>query len=182
MPKLLTNLDSRLSQGDVLSDIQGIEKVEFTSELLTYSYIEYPFSVVVTQACDLESYYRMIDNKPPNKNAFMLNAMLLPMYNYEHFVSGKHLSEIDVTTSVQNSESKSKIKLNEVPRYHYIESAAGVAMPDCIVDFKHYFTIGIQDIAKEKITNRICRLGDLYREFLSQRFCAYLSRIGLPDN
>ena len=48
-------------------------------------------------------------------------------------------------------------------------------------DFKHYFSVSVAYLEKLRPKHFVCRLSELYREDLSQRFAAYLARIGLPN-
>jgi protein gp37 len=49
-----------------------------------------------------------------------------------------------------------------------------------VADFKHYFSVHVPYLERARRTNFVCRLSDLFREDVSQRFAAYLGRIGLP--
>jgi hypothetical protein len=69
---------------------------------------------------------------------------------------------------------------NERPRYHYINFPVDVPLVASVADFKHYFSVHVTYLEGVRKTNFVCRLSDLYREDVSQRFAAYLARIGLP--
>jgi hypothetical protein len=69
---------------------------------------------------------------------------------------------------------------NERPRYHYLSFPDNVPIVPSIADFKHYFSVNLVYLEKLRQKHFVCRLSELYREDLSQRFAAYLSRIGLP--
>ena len=70
---------------------------------------------------------------------------------------------------------------NERTRYHYLDFTADVPIVPSIADFKHYFSASVAYLEKIRPKNFVCRLSELYREDLSQRFAAYLARIGLPE-
>ena len=69
---------------------------------------------------------------------------------------------------------------NERPRYHYIEFPSHIPLVASTADFKHYFSVHVTHLESIRKTNFICHLSDLFREDISQRFAAYLARIGLP--
>jgi hypothetical protein len=69
---------------------------------------------------------------------------------------------------------------NDNPRYHYLEFEIAVGLVPCIIDFKHYFSASIVYLEELKKTKFVCKVGDLYREDISQRFASFLSRVGLP--
>jgi hypothetical protein len=70
---------------------------------------------------------------------------------------------------------------NERPRYHFIDFPSHVPLVTSIADFKHYFSVHVSYLETIRKTNFVCRLSDLFREDVSQRFAAYLARIGLPS-
>ncbi len=72
------------------------------------------------------------------------------------------------------------LKQNERPRYHYIEFPPSVPLVASVADFKHYFSVHVDYLQKVRAAQFVCRLSDLFREDVSQRFAAYLARIGLP--
>lgn len=73
------------------------------------------------------------------------------------------------------------LMINERPRYHYLDFPDDIQIVPSIVDFKHYFSVSITYLNKVRPQKFVCRLSELFREDLSQRFAAYLARIGLPD-
>ena len=70
---------------------------------------------------------------------------------------------------------------NELPRYHVLRFNGQVAIPDSIIDFKHYFSVNIENLQKKKREGFVCQVCPLYREKISHRFSNYLARIGLPE-
>lgn len=107
--------------------------------------------------------------------------MVLPLYNELHLIEGTHLEDIHIKTQ-KVSESKSevsKLKQNKLDRYHYIIFDDNISIPNSIIDFKHCFSVSLT-LLEDNIDNRIGSIEELYREHISQRFCSFLSRIGLP--
>lgn len=162
----------------------------FQDGILTISKIVYPLAVVLSQECDLEQDYKSRhpdEGKSPNNDKNLLSIIMAPMYNYDHFILGEHLIELDMEMQKfplkkGNTESTDmrNLKNNETPRYHYFDFGNEIDLPKSVVDFKHYFTINLQELEKTMQSKYVCALAPLFRERLVQRFSNYLSRIGLP--
>lgn len=69
---------------------------------------------------------------------------------------------------------------NKIPRYHYMEFPEGIPIVPSIIDFKHYFSLNVEYLYEIREQNFVCKIAELYREDISQRFASFLSRIGLP--
>jgi len=180
------NRVGRISQGDVFRDVEFIEYVIEKRGVLEVSKIIFTLVVVLTQDCDLErdSQYRKRQPKPPtNHDKQLFSVLVAPLYNAEHVFSGEHLSnlKLSMTEILKNRTPGKYLIQNERPRYHYLDFPTDVPIVPSIIDFKHYFSVNVPYLEKIRTKNFICRLSALYREDLSQRFAAYLARIGLPD-
>jgi hypothetical protein len=81
-----------------------------------------------------------------------------------------------------NSDNFRLIKHNNNPRYHYFAGWSPFQVPELIVDFKHFFTIPVEQLLEKYGTEEyyIASLKCPYREDFSQRCAAYLTRIGVP--
>ena len=121
--------------------------------------------------------------------------LVAPIYNVASFMEGKHLEKmrlsspsyisskgkiLESTGQKINSEGQLIIS-NQISRYHYLNFEDDIEVPPSVVDFKHYFSLGVNYLKIDKNKDFICRLKPLYRELLTQRFSNYLSRIGLPN-
>ena len=111
------------------------------------------------------------------------------MYNADDVFNGTHLDDIytrneSMATSmapINRTKTEGKFLMqNERCRYHYLEFPEGTPIVPMIIDFKHYFSININHLLSCRKEHFVCRLSELYREDLSQRFAGFLSRIGLP--
>jgi len=175
----------RISQGDVFRDVECIEYVAEKRGVLEVSKLVFPLVVVLTQDCDLEqdARYRNPQPKPPsNHDKKLFSVLVAPLYNAEHVFQGQHLADLDLVMAPINkgrTEGKTLMQ-NERPRYHYLDFPADVPIVPSIADFKHYFSVSVAYLEKIRPKTFVCRLSALYREDLSQRFAAYLARIGLP--
>jgi len=174
---------ARISQGDILRDVEHIESVRDEGPDLVVSRIIFPLVVVLTQDCDLEQDYhvRWSTSQSADHDKQLLSVLVAPVYNYDHVVNGEHLHELGLTMGrLKSSDMKKRAKTNQLARYHYLEFPLGIPVVDSILDFKHYFSVNVEVLKKLKRNNFVCRISELYREALSQRFAAFLSRIGLP--
>jgi len=175
---------SRLSQGDIIRDVEHIEYVSEKSGSIEVSKIVFPLVVVLTQDCDLAQDYKFRWSKVETKNEdkWLLSVLVAPLYNSEHVYTGEHLSDIGMTMGriKRKSTQGNNLVNNEISRYHYLEFAKEIPIVPSVVDFKHYFSANVLYLKKLKKKNSVCRLSELYREDVSQRFSSFLARIGLP--
>jgi hypothetical protein len=72
------------------------------------------------------------------------------------------------------------LKENERCRYHYLDFPEDIPIVPSIIDFKHYFSVNVEQMTLNRKEHFVCRVSDLYREDISLRFANFLSRIGLP--
>ncbi len=187
MIKIIKEDIERVSQGDIIRDVEYIESAKINKEgIVEISKIIFPFVVVLTQDCDLEQDFnnRIKENKS-NEDKFILSIIVAPLYNIEHVYNGEHLSELNLRMQMINSKpAKSENKFlrqNQNPRYHYLEFPDDFPVVNSVIDFKHYFTVNNEYLKTLKQTNYVGKIAELYREQVSQRFTSYMARIGLPD-
>ena len=189
----VSNCDySRLVQGDILSNIEYIEDAYEENGELILSCIKYPYVLVISQDCDL-MWDGALRKKPKfeeidglnylSGNNRLVSSIVLPLYNAEHFFTGKHLDTLNIKMqSFNRSKNDGKnILSNTNPRYHYLKFDDDIEVPDSVIDFKHYFSINIDSIIKNLDDYKVSQVSELFRENISQRFTSYLSRIGLPE-
>lgn len=177
----------RVSQGDLIKDVEFIEYAIEKNGNIEVSKINFPLIIVLTQDCDLNEDHKLRKSDPPKstQGKQLMSILVAPIYNVEHFYDGKHLSEIGLNMKpFENRPKKTKNKLfidNEIPRYHNLRFPDDVPLVESVIDFKHYFSVNVLYIEKLKKTNFVGKVSELYREDISHRFSAFLSRIGLPD-
>ena len=173
----------RLCQGDIIRDVACIDDVVESSGVLEISRLEFPLVIVLTQDCELEQEHQMRVQSSQNQDKWLVSVLVAPLYNAEHVYRGEHLSELDLTMQQisQNKTPGSFLRNNEIPRYHYLEFTSDVPLVPSVIDFKHYFSINAQTLRGRKQSSFICMVSPLFREAISHRFAAYLSRIGLPE-
>jgi hypothetical protein len=148
--------------------------------VIEVSKVVFPLVIVLTQDCDLEQDYK--NREKGAQSTKLLSVLVAPLYNAEHVFNGEHLVDIGIKTEPINRKRSPGTMLmkNERPRYHYIDFPPGIPLVPSVADFKHYFSVHVAYLEEVRRKNFVCRLSDLFREDISQRFAAYLGRIGLP--
>lgn len=182
-----TNADKveRIKQGDIIADVEYVEYVDVVNGVIKISKIKFPLVVVLTQDCDLTWDFDSRKRATGTQDKYLFSVIVAPLYNYEHFIAGEHLSELGQkmqTISPKLTKTDNRfLRNNENPRYHFLEFDENVPVVNSVIDFKHYFTVNVTRLQEHKAEHYICTVSDLFRERISQRFANYLSRIGLPE-
>ena len=184
MTKVKKSKIARLTQGDIIRDVEHIEYIAEKSGKVEASKIVFPLAVVLTQDCDLAQDYTFRWSKTitPNEDKWILSVLVAPLYNVEHVYTGEHLSELNMSMNpINRGKSPGKnLRNNETPRYHYLEFDPNIRISPSVVDFKHYFSVNVLYLKQLKSNNFVCQLAPIFREDISQRFSSYMSRIALP--
>lgn len=182
MIEVKKQLGDRISQGDIYRDVEYIESIEEKEGIIKISKIVFPYAIVLTQDCDLaqDFTFRLDDSKSEDK--LILSVLVAPLYNEEHVYTGEHLTEIyrKMEPISKKKTPGNMIRQNNDPRYHHLKFSEDVPMVPSIIDFKHYFSLNVQYLTNIRETSFVCKVKELYREDISQRFASFLSRIGLP--
>ncbi len=185
--KVLTHKKPRLLQGDIISNVEFIESADQKGGVITISKIKFPNVVVLTQDCDLQQDHsgsrteKKLNDKSQDKRLF--SVLVAPLYNLEHVYAGEHLSELgwEMAKIKRKKTPDQHLRNNMNPRFHYLHFESTVPLVPSVVDFKHYFSVKVETLKTVKRKEFVCQLAPLFREDLSQRFAAFLSRIGLPE-
>lgn len=190
----LNKYNERISQGDIYKNVWCFENISQDGKNLKISRVFFPYVVVLTQDCDIQQH----DIYVGHKTGQLFSVLVAPIYNVANFIEGTHLENLKLespnyitsknkgsllveTNQYINSEAKLIIN-NQISRYHYLDfDSSNIEIPPSIVDFKHYFSVGVDYLKNDKKEDFVCRLKPIYRELLTQRFSNYLSRIGLPN-
>lgn len=186
---LIRNLPlNRPWQGDIYKNVTLIEdatlSVTFEGEQ-EWNIIEvnYNYAVILTQECDLVQDYKNRMENQENHDKYIPMILMAPAYLAEALRQGEHLENYGQKMKHINSKDWDKLRNKQNKRYHYLKADIGFNVPEFAIDFKHYFTIS-RDYFYNNILNEsyLASLTLLHREELSQRFCNFISRIGIPDN
>lgn len=168
---------SRIMQGDIFHNIEIIEDVIVKSDgSIQLKKITFPLVICLNQDCDLHTDYI---HRNENKSGSLLHLIIAPLFEITSFRDGKNWGELMNVGDHIKSEKIKEIKNNNDPRYHYMVFPEK-NMPELIIDFKYFFTIN-RDALYDRLNQKVCSVDDLFRELINQRFCDYLSRIGLPE-
>lgn len=178
----------QIHQGDIFQNIDYIEHADIIEGHVDISKIRYPYVVILSQECDLTQDFSerfRSESGSINHDKLIHGVIVAPMYNYEHFRTGQHYSNLGYVMAIDyNNQGKTPaktLKQNNNPRYHYMEFDSSIPIVNSVIDFKHFFTVDIAYLYRIKNDNYVCSMDTLFRERLSQRFANFLSRIGLPD-
>lgn len=180
---------SRPAQGDIFKDVSIpiLNQIEVNDkgelENIDAAIVQLNYCVILSQECDLEQDFHNRSNPDKDQDKYLPTILIAPAYLSEKLRAGEHLQELNLKMQRITSEPWKIVKKNNENRYHSIPAALDLNIPDLTVDFKHYHTIS-RDFFYTNILDT-CYAGSLTylsRELMSQRFCNYLSRIGLPDN
>lgn len=171
---------SRVCQGDVFREVECIEYVTEKMGIVEVSKIVFPMIMVLTQDCDLEQDFG--NRRKETQSNTLLSVLVAPLYNAEHVFQGQHLSDLGIRTEpINRKKSPGEFLVNnDRPRYHYLDFPVGTPVAPAVADFKHYFSVHVSYLERIRRKHFVCRLSDLFREDVCQRFSAYLGRIGLP--
>jgi hypothetical protein len=177
-----TSPKTRFNQGDILRDIEIITANDINIHTSEYaiSKIHLSFGIVINQECDLEHDFDCRQTASDNQDKYLPNILLLPAYLPEDFKSGNHRGEI--SAAKWSEKEFTKIKQNSsFIRFHYIKQNLDFQIPELVVDFKHIYTLGVAIAYKQIDKLYLASISEMFRESLSNRYCHYLSRIGLPE-
>jgi hypothetical protein len=177
--------DNQIHQGDIFKSIHYYETYLEKSGNFELSMLKFPYSIVLTQECDLSNNMRERKNHDKKcdiikQDKYLVSLLCAPLYNAEHLFAGNHLEHLKIESDKKNSAQRNYIKSNREPRYHFIEFEDGIQLVPMVVDFKHYFTVSLNSL-ESNTDNRICSLKPIFRESITQRFSNFLARIGLPE-
>jgi hypothetical protein len=177
-----TGPDSCLLQGELLSNV-----IQFRLDLQTLGTPEvsgrsfvHPYAVTLTQDCDLEQDFKA------RRGLIAADKIISSVL----FCEVTTAEELRGSTGI-NSTIWARIRTNKDERYHFLQKieagddALGQGLPELGLDFKHYFTIPVEEIYRRielGETQRRCVLVSPYLEHLSSRFAYFLSRVALPHD
>lgn len=170
---------TRLFQGDILEGLSyEIPKLS-EGKIIR---ITPPYSVVLSQDCDLELDYNHRNDPNKNNDKYLQTVLISPAYLSDEFKLGKHMEAIGLKMNEWGGSLWDYIITNQNDRFHYLKEDLVLKLPSIVIDFKHYYTIPIEQIYSTYQKNYKISIKALFREDLSLRFTNYLSRIGLPEN
>lgn len=166
--------NTALRQGEILSDLSitalTLDSVRFGGTAAVNK--QHPYSLVLTQSCDLEQDWRR------RVEGNLQHAAIIPC-----------VLCCEAYAEIPSPDTRKRIKENREERYHSLETVSAASdlqatgVPELTVDFKRYFTIPTDELylrLELGSARRRCYLLSPYREHLSTRFSAFLARVALP--
>ncbi|MDO9517864.1 MAG: hypothetical protein Q7J10_07440, partial [Methanosarcinaceae archaeon] len=133
------------------------------------------------QDCDLENDFENRSESTPEKHdKFLRTVLICPAYVAIDLRKGIHLEDLNLKMETFNSARWNSIMKQNNARYHFLEQDQELQVPELVIDFKHYYALPRDALFNMYDDNYLVTINHLFREFLSQRFSNYLSRIGLP--
>jgi len=173
---------NKLAAGLLLKDLPVFDSFEKREKPFT----SFPFSIVMTQACDISSYCDVIDRIISDKDALVdrqiiTQIIFCPAFDEDQFIEGRHLFiQYNYQMERLKSAEKEKYQKDQHIRYHYLESDKE-EIPNLFIDFKQYFTLPAKFIVSlvREDNNVPYKLEHLQYTYLADRFAHYLQRVAL---
>jgi hypothetical protein len=175
--------NKELSTGSLLRDVPTLSSFGDENYFVNFSY-----SITITQACDFYNYYRAIKEREKgleeskyHDSQTITQVLFLPAFEEEEFKSGKHLEkQYGITFKPLDRGLLEKIKKTDHIRYHSLLNN-DQNVPSLFIDFKHYFTVPIEAIRKkyENLQGLQYQLEFPQITDLSDRFAHYLQRVAV---
>jgi len=174
---------NKLAAGLLLRDLPVFDSFDIKEKPFT----SFPFSIVMTQACDISSYCDIYDKLEFGENAnidrqIITQIIFCPAFDEDQFVEGKHLyDQYSYQMDKLTSGEKDKYQKDQHIRYHYLKSDKE-GIPNLFIDFKQYFTVPARFIicVVRKDNDVLYKLEHLQYTYLADRFAHYLQRVALP--
>ncbi len=173
----------RILQGDILEDFK-FEFVGIEDDSEIKNTINFPYITILTQDCDLEqdfSQRKIPKGEQRNQDKYIHSVLIAPMFVSDALKTGGHLQDLDVKMESWASDLWKPIKQNHNERFHYFPEDVNFNMPSLVIDFKHFYTVGRDEVYRVFEGNYKVSIKVPYRELLSHRFSNYLSRIAVEE-
>lgn len=186
--------EGALRQGEILEDVPQLIPLSLdyvaNPNNLEFAGLKHPFSVIITQDCDLDLDFEARRKKTSlqHPEAKHLNCVLLCEMQVEDFYKIKGTREkYGITRDILSS-----IKRYNMERYHHLPEfelqeelgLSSIILRSFIIDFKRFFSVPVvhlYGLIEANSVTRIVYLDSPFKEHLSQRFYNYQSRIALPE-
>lgn len=177
-----------ICQGDIFKDVKYSYIDTEDDECVNIIEYEFPYAIIISQACDVVAMEDIINNKEGKFTKFMPSILMCPIYDKDMAKSGEHIADVFNELFIRSANDKLYQKDDyEVAKrdWHYRFHSLSVYVNDktvinnSIVDFKQYFSLPMSYLVKNK-NNRMFHLESLFAEQLTLKFATYLSRVAIP--
>ena len=176
-----------LRQGEILTGviqyIPVINQLSKQSQELSFNPIIHPYSIVITQDCDLDWDYRA-RKSPEDQSTKLLNSVLLCEIATAQEVRGIEDKQ------VMNRKEWDLVTSHRHERYYFFEKIPSECegeregLPELTADFKMVFGIDAATLYRQIKTGIVKRRTILispYSEHFSRRYHSFHNRVGLPS-
>ena len=185
---IIPKTDDPICQGDIYKNVRYNYVDNDDGDTVRIMELEFPYAVIISQACDVIAMEQMFANKSGKVTKYMPSVLLCPIYDKALAKSGEHIKDILAELSIQvDDETTYKTDDYKVAerdwhyRFHALTVSVGneIVLQNDIIDFKHYFTLPMSYLVAHK-KDRILHLNDLFAEQLTLKYCTFLSRVAIP--
>lgn len=184
------SLSVPVSQGDIFRHVKYsyIDK-EMDNNVQVIEY-EFPYAVVISQACDVISMEKMLTEHKGKVTKFMPSILMCPIYDKENAKNGSHLVDAFTELGIEkdNESLFSSKEYNIVQKdWHYrfhdltVNRGNENIIENHVIDFKNYFTVPLSYLVCNK-SDRIVHLDDIFAEQITLKFATFLTRVAIPDD
>jgi len=167
--------------GLLIKDLPAFDLLESSP-----TFIYFPYSILLTQACDIDEFCKCMEKKENDGNCvsrqIITQMIFCPAFDEDSFKAGTHLKEqYEYQMPLIPSKELDKYKSQQNMRYHYLKSNIA-EIPGFFIDFKQYFTLPALFVMKylKRDGSEYYRLNHLAYTSLADRFAYYLQRVVLP--
>ena len=182
--------EDSLRQGEIFTDLYqyhlDIGSVGLDPSQSIIINREHPYAILITQDCDLDQDFRVrktSDVSVTEDGRTGIDKLLPNLLFVEVVTSNDLIKDLD-------KRMKDRIKINNDARYHFLQKIEphddllGEGLPELGMDFKRIFSIPTDEVYR-RIEIGECKRRSVpispYLEHLSQRFSAFIGRVGLPE-
>lgn len=171
-----------LRQGEIINALFELQlqiPLETTIDLnqpAKFDRVDHPYSIVVSQDCDLEWDYKARQGQAP-EGKLMTHVLFCAMFSEDELRGRGNLT----------NELFRRVERNQDERYHHLLAApifgTEEGIPELFADFKTTFSLPVEFVYWATSTAQVNRSGSLpspYLENLMHRLYSFLGRVATP--
>jgi hypothetical protein len=140
--------------------------------------IDHPYSIVVSQDCDLEWDYKARQEEAP-EGKLLAHVLFCALFSKD---------ELRRDRGKLTNELFRRVERNQDERYHHLAAApiseTGKSIPELFADFKTTFSLPVEFVYWSISTSQVIRRGPLvspYLEDFMHRLYSFLGRVATPE-
>jgi hypothetical protein len=182
-----SNKSTSLRQGEILTNVTQYNPIigELSQDVqeLSFDLVLHPYTIVITQDCDLDWDYKARQTDRPQLSKFLNSVVLCEIS------TAQEIRNID-DKSVMNSKEWELVRSHRHERFYFFEKILPeceleqIGVPELTADFKKVFGIDAATLYRQLdlgIVKRRAVLSSPYLEHFSRRYHSFHSRIALPS-